>query len=405
MSESKNSTHLINADSLRDKRFSGWKRLALWLGAAVVLVSALWLFDEEETVVEYKTHIVRPGNFTINVAASGTLQPRTTVKVGCEISGVLETINKDYNDIVRKGEVIARLKSDELEAKAMQLKAAVEASEARILRADAVLVEKRNEYRRMMSLRDKKAVSQKDADSAAVAMNIAVAELAVARAEVRQAKANLSEAETNLRKADIVSPIDGLVLTRHVERGQTVSTNLQTPDLFSIAAGLQQMRLELNIDEADVGRVTHGQCAVFTVDAYLGRNFTGVLEKLRFAPQRVQGVVTYVGVFAVENEDLALRPGMTASARIEIAAVRDSLVVPNSALRFRPEDKGYAESENAAVGSVWVMRGGKPELAEITKGGTNGRFTEVVGGGLTSGDEVVLSRVQPEPDSSFVLSF
>ncbi len=396
----------IDVAMLNDCRKPVWKK-TIFIVTALCLIALVFLsiFEENSELAEYKTSVVKPGNFSITVSASGTLQPRTTVKLGCEISGVLNSIRKDYNDPVHKGEVIAKLGTDELNAKVLQLRAALEASKARTLKADADLIDKKNEHRRMLSLRKQKAVSQKALDSAFTAQRMAEAELATARAEVRQSQANLSEAEANLKKTDIVSPIDGLVLTRHVERGQTVSSNLQTPELFTLAAGLQQMRLELNIDEADVGRIKPKQMAVFTVDAYPERKFSAVLEKLRYAPQRVQGVVTYVGVFAVENDDLALRPGMTASAKIEVANVRDRLIVPNGALRFKPEGVELHTLTDLPPDSVWILRGGYPQYVSVGRGGTNGRFTEIISGELKAGDKVILSRLEKSSENNFAITF
>ncbi|NDV28871.1 efflux RND transporter periplasmic adaptor subunit [Desulfovibrio sp. JC010] len=409
MSDIQSPERSFEASSLEERRKPLRKRVLFWMSLSTIIVVVLWqaLVGNGEPI-RYKTHTLGRGDLSINVSASGTLQPRTKVKVGCEISGVLKKIHKDYNDPVAKGEIIALLRTDELQARVNQLRAALESAQATVLKCEAALDDKSVEHRRTRKLRSGNAVSQKALDSSRTAEKLASAELAGARAQVKQARANLLEAEANLKKAVIVSPIDGLVLVRHVERGQAVSSNLQTPELFTIAAGLKDMRLELNIDEADVGRIKPGQQAVFTVDAYPERKFRGVLEKLRFSPQRVQGVVTYVGIFAVKNSDLALRPGMTAAAKIETRKVRDKLLVPNAALRFTPPETVPEESRNTPSpknANVWLLRDGFPERVEVDKGSSDGRFTEIRSDELAAGDEIVLSRIENVAENSMSFSF
>ncbi|WP_320174333.1 efflux RND transporter periplasmic adaptor subunit [Maridesulfovibrio sp.] len=398
----------IDVDSLNEGQMGKWKKLIFLLVLVALLggVSAIVL-DGSEEVVEYKTAVARVGNFTVDVAASGTLQPRNKVIVGCEISGTIDKIFKDYNDKVVKGELLARMRTDELQARVNQLRAALESSRANVRKSQVDLKDKNNECSRMSNLRKKNAVSQKQLDSAIAARDMADAHLAEVRAMVRQAEANLNEAEANLKKASITSPIDGLVLTRHVEAGQAVSSGMNTPELYTLATSLTEMRLELNVDEADVGKIKAGQKAVFTVDAYAGRKFPAKFIKLRYAPQRVQGVVTYVGIFSVDNRELLLRPGMTAAAKIEIEQVHDELLVPNGALRFSPADavpEGAMNTPSPKDANLWVLRDGHPQKVEICKGSTNGRFTQVVGGQLSEGDEVILSRVEAVADSSMILS-
>ncbi|WP_421903301.1 efflux RND transporter periplasmic adaptor subunit [Maridesulfovibrio sp.] len=404
----KHENRKIDVASLNENPKGKWKKLIFLLILLVVAggVSAVVLSGSEE-MVEYKTTVARIGNFTVEVAASGTLQPRNKVIVGCEISGTIDKIFKDYNDKVVKGELLARLRTDELQARVNQLRAALESSRANVRKSQVDLKDKQNECLRMGKLRKKNAVSQKKLDSAITARDMADAHLAEARAMVRKAEANLNEAEANLKKASITSPIDGLVLTRHVEAGQAVSSGMNTPQLYTLATSLKDMRLELNIDEADVGKIRSGQKAVFTVDAYAGRKFPAKFIKLRYAPQRVQGVVTYVGIFSVDNRELLLRPGMTAAAKIEIEYVRDRLLIRNGALRFSPADavpESAINTPSSKNANIWVLRDGFPQKVEILKGSTNGRFTAIVDGKLSVGDEVILSRVEAVADNNIVLS-
>ncbi|ACS81292.1 efflux RND transporter periplasmic adaptor subunit [Maridesulfovibrio salexigens] len=398
----------IDVNSLKEGQMGKRKKLIFLLALIVIAGCVLAVvLDGDEEVVEYKTAVACIGNFTVDVAASGTLQPRNKVIVGCEISGTIDKIFKDYNDKVVKGELLARMSTDELQARVNQLRAALESSRANVRKSQVDLKDKKNECTRMGNLRKKNAVSQKKLDSAITARDMADAHLAEARAMVRQAEANLNEAEANLKKASITSPIDGLVLTRHVEAGQAVSSGMNTPELYTLATSLKEMRLELNVDEADVGKIKAGQKAVFTVDAYEGRKFPAKFIKLRYAPQRVQGVVTYVGIFSVDNRDLLLRPGMTAAAKIEIEQVRDQLIIPNGALRFSPADAVPESSINTPSSrnaNIWILRDGLPQKVAIRKGSTNGRFTQIVDGQLSEGDEVILSRVEAVSESSMILS-
>ena len=404
----KHENRKIDVASLNENPKGKWKKLILLLVLLAVAggISAVVL-DGSEEVVEYKTTVARIGNFTVEVAASGTLQPRNKVIVGCEISGTIDKIFKDYNDKVVKGELLARLRTDELQARVNQLRAALESSRANVRKSQVDLKDKKNECLRMGKLRKKNAVSQKKLDSAITARDMADAHLAESKAMVRKAEANLNEAEASLKKTSITSPIDGLVLTRHVEAGQAVSSGMNTPELYTLATSLKDMRLELNIDEADVGKIRSGQKAVFTVDAYADRKFPAKFIKLRYAPQRVQGVVTYVGIFSVDNRELLLRPGMTAAAKIEIEHVRDKLLIPNGALRFSPADvvpESAINTPSSKNANIWVLRDGFPQKIEILKGSTNGRFTEIVDGKLCAGDEVILSRVEAVADDNIVFS-
>ncbi|TIH17066.1 efflux RND transporter periplasmic adaptor subunit [Marinifilum sp. JC120] len=399
----------IDVASLTENKKGRWKKWFFLLGLLLIAGGVFTAFlDGSEDAVEYKTAVARVGNFTVDVAASGTLQPRNKVIVGCEISGTINKIYKDYNDKVVKGELLARMSTDELQARVNQLRAALESSRANVRKSEVDLKDKKNECVRMGKLRNKNAVSQKKFDSAVTARDMADAHLAEAKAMVRRAEANLNEAAANLKKASITSPIDGLVLTRHVEAGQAVSSGMNTPQLYTLATSLKDMRLELNIDEADVGKIRSGQTAVFTVDAYAGKKFPAKLIKLRYAPQRVQGVVTYVGIFSVNNKDLLLRPGMTAAAKIEIEKVRDKLLLPNGALRFSPADAVPENSRNTPSSknaNIWVLRDGVPQKVAVRKGSSNGRFTAIVEGHLSAGDEVVLSRVEKVAENSMAFTF
>ena len=276
------------------------------------------------------------GNLTVVVTATGTLEPVNQVDVGSELSGIIDIVEVDYNDRVELGQVLARLDTDKLQAEVLQSQAALEAAQAKILEAQATVLETHLKSQRCDRLAVKKMCSQEDVDSSVAAYKRARAEEGSARAQVAEARAKLGADQTNFAKAVIHSPIDGIVLVRNVEPGQTVAATLQAPVLFTLAEDLAKMELHVDVDEADVGLVEAGQTAHFTVDAYPERTFPARITQVRFGSQTVDGVVTYETVLNVDNSDLSLRPGMTATADITVKRIENAILVPNAALRFTP---------------------------------------------------------------------
>lgn len=384
------------------------------LAAAGALAWYLWSTPSEPTSVLYKTEPVQRGDLSVTVTATGDLQPVNQVDVGTEVSGTIESVEVDNNDRVSAGQVLARLDTERLEAQMRQSRAALEAARARRLEAEASVLETRNEARRIRELRKKNMVSDTDVDAAEAQLKRALAAEANAKALIEEASAELSLNQTNLAKAVIRSPIDGLVLERKVEPGQTVAASLQTPVLFSLAENLTQMELHLAVDEADVGRIAEGQEATFTVDAYPDRSFPARITMVRFAPQTVEGVVSYETLLSVDNADLALRPGMTATAEIMVESLHDVLLIPNAALRFTPPaqaedrsgaglvgallphppmrspDKRREESEGSRQKHVWVPGKAGPERRSVKTGVSDGRWTQLLGGELKEGSPVIV---------------
>lgn len=364
--------------------------------------------------VNFKTAEVKRGELTIRVTATGQLQPVTQVDVGTEVSGTIQAVEVDFNDRVKQGQVLARLDPDQSQAKERQSAAALELAKAQVDEAQATVNETANKLRRTTDLMGRRLASPEELDTASAAAERATAALAVARAKVDQAQAQLDADRRTLHKTTIRSPIDGIVLKRDVEPGQTVAASLQTPVLFTLAENLTQMELKVAVDEADVGQVNEGQKAVFTVDAYPARTFPATITQVRFAPETVNGVVTFGALLAVDNADLSLRPGMTATAEILVHEEDDLLLVPNAALRFTPPQ---ARSEQAGPnllgmllprpprsprrqpeagaragksGRVWILRDGEPTAVEIKTGLTDGVVTQVLGDGLAPGVQVLV---------------
>jgi HlyD family secretion protein len=346
------------------------------------------------------------------------------VDVGTEISGTIKTVEVDYNDRVKVGQVLARIDTEKLQAQVLQSESTLESAQAKLVEAQATVVESRDNLERFKRVREMsggKVPSQREYDAADAILKRAVSNEATLKALISEAKWKLSIDQTNLSKAVIRSPINGVVLKRQVEPGQTVAASLQTPVLFTIAESLAQMEVQVDVDEADVAQVKVGQQATFTVDGYPGRTFSAVVKQVRYGPETVQGVVTYKTLLSVDNSDLALRPGMTATANITVKRTVNILLVPNLALRFsppvpeqmaqssgsllsrlfprpprpsKPRDTGDAKSKQQ---HVWVLRDGQPLAVAVIAGSTDGIMTEITGGDITVGTEVVTDIISASP--------
>jgi HlyD family secretion protein len=400
------------------------KRLLVWglLLLVVVLVAFTWNSRRNGAAVEYKTVEAQRGDLTVTVTATGNLQPTNQVEVGSEVSGTIASVPVDYNDFVKAGQVLARIGTTKLEAQANQSRAAAESARANLLQVQANLLEAENELKRLEQVRQLsggKVPSKLDFDAAEAALKRARAVEAMIRANIAEAEAKLLVDQTNLEKAIIISPINGVVLKRTVEPGQTVAASLQSPVLFTLAEDLTKMELHVDVDEADVGQVKEGQQATFTVDAYPDRIFPAHITQVRYGAQTAEGVVTYLTVLNVDNSDLSLRPGMTATADIVVQQVNDVLLVSNAALRYAPpqqEEKTAEASGGSLLGKlfprpshtrpkktddsgtkkkqrVWTLRDNQPVAIPITTGATSGIMTEITSGEVTPGMPLILEEV------------
>lgn len=393
--------------------------LAAGLALAIGLGYAFFKNGQDAHAPRYLTEPVTRGKLTVTVSASGTLQPTNEVDVGSEQSGTIETVLVDDNDRVKKGQVLARLDARKLTDQVSKSRAALASAEAGVLQALATEKESAASLARFQEvarLSAGKVPSRAELDSAEAAAARARADVAVARAAVAQAKATLATDETNLAKAIIRAPIDGVVLTRKVEPGQTVAATMTTPVLFTLAENLTQMELQVKVDEADVGQVKEGQDATFNVDAYPSRAYPARITRVGLGSTTTDNVVSYLTVLEVKNPDLSLRPGMTATATILTQQRDDVLLVPNAALRFTPGNgsgsgaaaktslvaslvprppAGQAKRSTAAAPAqgetrqLWVLRNGLAEAVQVTTGASNGRQTEIQGDTLQAGDAVI----------------
>jgi HlyD family secretion protein len=389
------------------------------LAIGLAIAGYMFFSGERKAPVRYKTAPVTRGPLVSTVTATGSINPVTIVQVGSQVSGMIESLHADFNTVVKKGEVVARIDPFPYRARRDQAAANLANAKAAVMKARADLSLRKRELDRAASLSKQQFVSQQELDTAVTAHEGAGAQLAVAEAAVKQAEAALEAAELDLKYTVIRSPIDGIVISRQVEAGQRVASSLQIPTLFLIAQDLMRMQVDANVSEADIGDIAIGKEAVFTVDAYPGEVFHGVVKQVRNAPISVQNVVTYDVVIGVMNKDLRLKPGMTANVSIVVARKDQVLRVPNSALRFVPprserpdaaapppasgtsgpaggtrkDQASSARDGNAreANAKVWrIGASGDPEPVPIQRGFSDGNATEVVSGPLAEGDQVII---------------
>lgn len=354
--------------------------------AVLVLVIQAGIRWRTPTPPHYETRAVSRGELIIKVTATGTLKALNEVDVGSEISGRLAKVNVDYNDRVKKGQVLAELDPEVYTAQLLQAKAQLALARANLSSARASEKEARLNLKRYVPLLERGGISAQTVDAARATLARAIAARLQSLAEIRARKATVELAASNLKRTVIRSPVDGIVLSRNVEPGQTVVAALQAPVLFRLAEDLTHMEVIVDVDEADIGSVRAGQKATFTVAAYYQRDFDAVVTSVRNAPTTVGKVVTYEAVLRVDNASRLLRPGMTATATIIAERVPNQLLVANEALRFDPEG-------NATTGDrVWVLRDNKPVSVAVKPGKTDGVVTAVTSTTLRPGTQLLVRR-------------
>jgi len=396
-----------------------------WIIAGVVVLLLMVfvpaLFGGKEPKGHFVTEPAGHGNLVVTVSATGTLQPTTSIDVGSEQSGTLAEVLVQENDKVKRGQLLARLDLAKLQDAVNKSRAALAVAEATVTQAKATVVEAKASLARMRQVAELsggKVPSKAEIDTAQATLERALANETSVQAAVLQAKAVLKTDETNLSKGTIRSPVDGVVLSRKVEPGQTVVAAMTTPVLFTIAQDLTTMELQVKVDEADVSSVRLDQTATFTVSAWPGRTFPATIERVGIGSTITDNVVTYKTVLAVKNDDLALRPGMTATASIVTAKRENALVVPNAALRFTPQEKSTASAGGSFVSSlvprppadakranfasteasrVWILADGAPKAVAVKPGVSNGRQTEILSGDLKPGMAVITDYQEKRP--------
>ncbi len=436
----------------------------IWLVVLVlvlVFVAYHWMAGDEDAP-EYQTTVAERTNVVSRVSTSGSLQAVVTVDVGSQVSGRIQELYADFNSQVKKGERIAKIDPSLFEAQVVSAEANVSAARANVTRLTVTAEDSERQAKRASEVYEQRLISETERDNAVATARSARASVEQAQGQLAQARAALETARTNLRYTDILSPTDGVVISRAVNRGQTVAASLSAPVIFTIAQDLRAMEVHTNVAESDIGRLQKGMPVSFTVDAYPGEPFRGAIRDIRNAPQIVQNVVTYDAVIDVANPELKLKPGMTATVSVVTDRRRDVLAVPNTALRFRPEGVPLGAPAGAAGGqgqrtqgagganggtvqaspeataqrrqrgagaeagagggegqnrwrrdrnrngngngngdgddgpapvvqrTVWVLVQGKPEPRMVTTGLTDGRVTEITGGELKEGEQLIV---------------
>lgn len=401
----------------------GMRRVGLIIGvAAIGLAIGGYVFfnGERKAPVRYRTASVERGAIVSVVSATGTINPVVSVQVGTQVSGMIKSLHADFNSRVKAGDTVAIIDPEPFKARRDQAASNLEMARANVARAKVDRAQRRRELDRVRSLAKQQFVSQNDVDVAVTNYESAEAQVRVAEAQVKQAEAALNAAELDLKYTVIRSPVDGIVVARNVEVGQTVAASFATPNLFLIALDLTKMQVDTNVSESDIGGITEGKEAVFTVDAYPGVRFSGTIRQVRLAPINVQNVVTYNVVVGVDNQDLRLKPGMTANVSIMVAQKDQVLKVPNAALRFTPpqgerselhgRDVKLVKAEGRGMGrqaaatgepdgptrTIWKLSAvGELEPVTVQTGISDGVSTEVVSGQLSEGDTIVVGIETP----------
>lgn len=380
------------------------KKILIALAVIIALSAAgYFIFRSEENGLKFRTEKTSKGDIVQLITASGTVNAVTMVLVGTQVSGTVKNIYVDFNSIVKKGQVIAQIDPAIFEAQVEQAMANVLSSNANVEKAIVALADAKRTLNRQQKLFAKNLIAQSDVDAAETAYDAAAAQVSAAKAQLSQTGAALRIAETNLRYTRIVSPVNGTVVSRNVDAGQTVAASFQTPTLFNIAQDLTKMQINSSVAEADIGKIQVGQPVEFTVDAYPDSPFKGRVSEIRNAPITVQNVVTYDVLVKVENPELKLKPGMTANVSIVVSSKKDVLKIPNAALRFRPSEKrGMNRQKEQGIG-VWVLENKQLKRIEITAGISDGMYTELISGEIRDGQELIvesLTKPKKQPQTS-----
>lgn len=383
--------------------------IATLLVVGLVIGGYVFFNGERKIPIRYRSSVIERGSVISLVTATGTINPVVSVQVGTQVSGMIKSLHADFNSVVKAGDIVAVIDPEPFRARRDQAASNLEMARANVARARTEQAQRRRELERTKSLVAQQFVSQNDVDVAVTNAQGADAQVNVVTAQVKQAEAALSAAELDLKYTTIRSPVNGIVVARNVEVGQTVAASFATPNLFLIALDLTKMQVDTYVSESDIGGISEGKDASFTVDAYPGVPFSGTIRQVRLAPLNVQNVVTYNVVVGVENKDLRLKPGMTANVSIIVAQKDQVLKVPNAALRFVPPKSeqsrtGDGQAVNKGGGKIVRTSGNSTTARTIWKQGETGELipiavqtgisdgvaTEILSEGLTEGEEVIV---------------
>ncbi|MBZ0155515.1 MAG: efflux RND transporter periplasmic adaptor subunit [Alphaproteobacteria bacterium] len=372
----------------------------LFVIAGILLIGtvAFALLRNKETAPKFRTERIGRGEIQSTVTATGTVNPVVNVQVGTQVSGTIKDIYADFNTQVKKGQLIARIDPATFEAQVAQARANLFSAQANLEKAEITRADAKRTMERSRELVQRGFIARSELESAETNYGTSVAQVSAAKAQVAQTEAALKTAGINLRYTRIISPVDGTVVSRNVDVGQTVAASFQTPTLFTIARDLTRMQINSNVAEADIGRIRMDQPVEFTVDAHPDITFKGRVAQVRNAPITVQNVVTYDVVINVDNSDLKLKPGMTANISVVVENRENIIRVPNAALRFRLPEEGKkgAERQRERGKGVWVLENNKPKRVKVTTGISDGAYTELVSGDIGEGREVIVESLSRE---------
>ena len=361
------------------------KNQIIILTAAILAIILLVVINAQANGVKYQTRKVRRCTITEVVEASGTVNPVNTVSVGSTVSGLIKEIYVDFNSVVKKGQILAQIDPANFQASVDQATAQINNAESNLARMNAVTEMSRKTYVRYKNLYAKNFIAKSELDQAESDYLSNLAQVGAAKAQIAQARATYNTAITNRGYTKIIAPVDGTIISREIDLGQPVAASFQAPQLFTIAQDLTNMQIEVNVSEADIGKVKVGQEVTYTLDGYPDTDFTGKVTQVRISPTTVSNVVTYVVIVDVHNEDLKLIPGMTANVSIITDKREDVLCVPNVALKFTPETSGQKYKNQG----IWILQKNKPVRIDIEQGASDDTRFEVISDKIKEGDLVL----------------
>lgn len=369
---------------------------------ALVIVSLLfwgiaWVITQYNKTPRYKVRKIKRTTITETVEASGTINPVTTVNIGSQVSGMISAIYVDFNSKVTKGQLLAQIDPSLFQAQVEKAQGDLNSAKANYEKIKAMLIYDKKNYERYKKLYTKRYVAKSDVELAEATYKSDVAQLDAMSAQIAQANATLQNNLTNLKYTKIISPVDGVVVSRDVDVGQTVAASFQTPTLFMVAQDLTKMQIEVNVSEADIGRVAVGQDVDYTLDGYADMTFRGKVSQVRISPTTVNNVVTYNVIVEVDNDDQKLKPGMTANVSIITNRKDNALCVPNDALRFTPTE--ITGGQKYKEQGIWVMRDRKPVRVTIKTGAKNNDITEIISKDIKENERVIIGYRNADKNS------
>lgn len=362
------------------------KKRHIITGTIIIVVLASCIIGVTNSKkVHYQTKPIKRCTITEVVEASGTINPVNTVSVGSTVSGLIKEIYVDYNDVVKKGQILAQIDPANFEATVQQNQAQINNAQANVAKLQAIADFDRQQYIRYKNLYAKNFVAKSELDEKYSTYKSDLAQISAARAQISQYQASLKTAMTNLGYTKIIAPVDGTIISREIDLGSPVAASFQAPELFTIAQDLTNMQIEVSVSEADIGNVQEGQDVTYTIDGYPDMNFKGKVTQVRLSPTTESNVVTYTVIVDVNNEDLKLKPGMTANVSIITDRSENVLCAPNIALKFTPDINGPKYKNQG----IWILEKGKPKRIEIKTGANNDTNTEIISDKINEGTEVI----------------